>query len=79
MLLQSIAFLAYSVNGHGLPSHRLLGRVMVSMSEIWFLLLLILLAKGYTVTRARLRQVSAVKVYLIIVMETMKPNSAQSR
>ena len=54
------------MNGYGLPNGKLLGRVLESASEITFLLLLILLAKGYTVTRARLRQMSTIKVTVFI-------------
>ena len=39
------------MNGHGQPVGKVLGRVLESVSEILFMLLLILLAKGYTVTR----------------------------
>ena len=38
------------------------GRVLESMSDICYTLLLILLGKGYTVTRARLKAVSIIKV-----------------
>jgi len=38
------------------------GRVLESTSDICYTLLLILIGKGYTVTRARLRVVSVVKV-----------------
>jgi uncharacterized membrane protein len=52
MVLLSMAYLSYAVNGYGMPGAKLLGRVLESASEISFLLLLILLAKGYTVTRS---------------------------
>ena len=55
-------YLTYAINGVGLVRTKLVGRVMESVAEILFVLLLILLAKGYTVTRARLRQASAIKV-----------------
>ena len=55
-------YLTYGVNGVGLVRTKLAGRILESASEILFVLLLILLAKGYTVTRARLRQASAIKV-----------------
>ena len=69
LLFQSIGvtllmfhYLTYAINGVGLIRTKLVGRVMESIAEILFVLLLILLAKGYTVTRARLRQASAIKV-----------------
>ena len=39
------------MNGYGSPNAKLTGRVLESAGEIVFLLLLLLLAKGYTVTR----------------------------
>jgi len=62
----SLSYLSYGMNGYGMPNGKLLGRVLESASEITFLLLLILLAKGYTVTRARLRQWSAIKVTVFV-------------
>lgn len=41
-----------------------LGRVLEGISEFIFMLLLLLLAKGYTVTRGRLRVASAIKLTL---------------
>ena len=66
MFLLSLSYLSYGMNGYGLPNGKLLGRILESASEITFLLLLILLAKGYTVTRARLRQMSTIKVTIFI-------------
>ena len=59
-------YLTYAINGVGLIRTKLVGRVMESVAEILFVLLLILLAKGYTVTRARLRQASAIKVTIFM-------------
>eukprot|EP00090_Calanus_glacialis_P004545 TRINITY_DN13400_c0_g1_i1.p1 TRINITY_DN13400_c0_g1~~TRINITY_DN13400_c0_g1_i1.p1 ORF type:complete len:549 (+),score=97.43 TRINITY_DN13400_c0_g1_i1:261-1907(+) len=66
VFLLSLSYLSYGMNGYGLPNGKLLGRILESASEITFLLLLILLAKGYTVTRARLRQMSTIKVTIFI-------------
>jgi len=55
-------YFAYAFNGRGMQRAKLLGRVLESGSELLFVLLLILLAKGYTVTRARLRQISSIKL-----------------
>jgi hypothetical protein len=51
ILLLVMAYISYGVNGYGMPGGKLLGRILESASEISFLLLLILLAKGYTVSR----------------------------
>ncbi|CAL8118713.1 unnamed protein product [Orchesella dallaii] len=67
-----IAYGNYASNGIGLPYVKFLGRVLEGLSEFIFMLLLLLLAKGYTVTRGRLRVASAIKltlfncVYLVI-------------
>ena len=66
MLVPFISFLFYGMKGFGLAGGKFLGHVLESASEITFLLLLILLAKGYTVTRARLRQMSTIKVTIFI-------------
>ena len=59
-------YLVYALDGIGMYNVKLHGRVFEACAEILMLLLLILIAKGYTVTRARLRQASAVKVTLFI-------------
>ena len=56
----------YAHNGVGYEDIKLYGRVLEAIAEILFLLLLIIVAKGYTVTRARLRQVSVIKVTVFI-------------
>ena len=62
----STHYLVYGIDGVGLPRNKLLGRVLESAADIVFVLLLILLAKGYTVTRARLRQASSTKVSIFM-------------
>lgn len=42
------------------------GRMLESGSEVCFLLLLLLIAKGYTVTRGRLRLASSVKLTIFM-------------
>lgn len=66
VFLRATNYLVYAFDGEGLPRAETNGRVLEAASEIAFLLLLILVAKGYTVTRARLRQASTVKVTLFI-------------
>ena len=62
VILLSTHYLVYGLNGLGMPDFKFIGRVLEASAEILFLLLLILLAKGYTVTRARLRNASSAKV-----------------
>ena len=66
VIVLSISFLTYGLNGKDPTIIKSLGSVLESASEITFLLLLILLAKGYTVTGARLRQMSTIKVTIFI-------------
>jgi len=63
-----LCYISYGMNGYGMPQTKLLGRVLESASEIVFLLLILLLAKGYTVTRARLRTVSSIKLTVFICL-----------
>ena len=55
-------YLMYALDGIGLASTKLNGKVLEAAAEFMFVLLLILIAKGYTVTRARLPQASAMKL-----------------
>ena len=66
LALSTFAYMSYGMNGYGSPSAKLTGRVLESAAEISFLLLLLLLAKGYTVTRARLRTASSIKLTVFI-------------
>ncbi|RWS10598.1 hypothetical protein B4U79_15302, partial [Dinothrombium tinctorium] len=48
-----------------------LGRALRAVSTLTFLLLLILLAKGYTITRARLKRKSAIKIGAFMTIYTI--------
>ena len=62
ILLITITYAKYAHDGIGSQGLKTLGRIFEASSEIVYILLLILLGKGYTVTRARLRASSVVKV-----------------
>lgn len=64
--LQCAAYVRYAYDGVGFPIIKTLGRMFESASEICFLLLLLLLAKGYTITRGRLRLASSVKLTIFM-------------
>lgn len=66
----AIHYLVYGLNGVGIKEYKLIGRVLESGSDLIFMLLLILLAKGYTVTRARLRQASSIKLAVFLCAYT---------
>ncbi|XP_033126506.1 transmembrane protein 145-like [Anneissia japonica] len=51
IFLQVVALMEYATNGIGLPNLKIIGEVVSSCSSVIFVLLLILVAKGYTVTR----------------------------
>ncbi|XP_046383046.1 transmembrane protein 145-like isoform X2 [Ischnura elegans] len=58
----SIAVVQFAHDGVGFPSVKTFGQMLESGSEISFLLVLLLLAKGYTVTRGRLKASGAAKL-----------------
>ncbi|XP_064470487.1 transmembrane protein 145-like [Ornithodoros turicata] len=62
-LIFLVAYYAlYAEDGIGMPLLKLLGLVFSSVSTLIFLLLLILIAKGYTVTRGRLKPITSAKI-----------------
>uniref|UniRef100_A0A182QYG4 Uncharacterized protein n=1 Tax=Anopheles farauti TaxID=69004 RepID=A0A182QYG4_9DIPT len=68
-LLLSVTWTKYAVSGIGpFPNF---GGIFTSASEISFLLLLLLMAKGYTITRARLKTCSTVKITIFINLYTV--------
>ncbi|KAF5298803.1 hypothetical protein FQA39_LY11692 [Lamprigera yunnana] len=66
IILETAAYLKYAVNGIGVPTAKTFGSMMMGCSETCFLLMLLLLAKGYTVTRGRLRLGSSVKLTIFM-------------
>lgn len=64
VLIQGIAWIRYGMTGFG--PHTTVGNLLMSGSEIAYLLLLLLMAKGYTITRARLSSCSIVKLTIFI-------------
>lgn len=64
ILLQGVTWAKYAVSGLG--PHTAIGGVFMGASEISFLTLLLLMAKGYTITRARLSTCSTVKITVFV-------------
>ena len=62
----SCHYLVLGIDGIGLKSTHLNGRVLEAAADLMFVLLLILIAKGYTVTRARLPQASSIKLAVFV-------------
>ncbi|GJQ75325.1 hypothetical protein Trydic_g23508 [Trypoxylus dichotomus] len=68
IILNSMAYLKYAVNGVGAPCLKMLGAMCMGSSETCFLLMLLLLAKGYTITRGRLSLSSSVKLTVFMCL-----------
>ncbi|KAL0858794.1 hypothetical protein ABMA27_011260 [Loxostege sticticalis] len=66
VLLQALAYIRYAVNGVGSYSLKTTGLFFTGISETTFLLLLILMAKGYTITRGRLKVGFTVKLTIFM-------------
>lgn len=64
VLAEGVAWTKYAVTGLG--PHTTLGEVLEGISEIAFLALMLLMAKGYTITRARLSTCTTVKLTVFI-------------
>nr|XP_022906851.1 transmembrane protein 145-like [Onthophagus taurus] len=68
ILLASMTYLQYALNGIGSPNLKMTGLMIMGISEICFLLLLLLIAKGYTVTRGRLSLSTSIKITIFICL-----------
>ncbi|XP_026476333.1 transmembrane protein 145-like [Ctenocephalides felis] len=64
ILANSIAYVKYALSGLG--PHNTLGSVIMASSEVVFLTLLLLMSKGFTITRARLSGKTIIKLVVFI-------------
>lgn len=64
VLSEGVAWTKYAVTGLG--PHTTLGEILQGASEVSFLALMLLMAKGYTITRARLSTCTTVKLTVFI-------------
>ncbi|XP_037035543.1 transmembrane protein 145-like [Bradysia coprophila] len=64
ILLQGVAYAKYGLTGLG--PNTTLGALFMGASEISFLTLVLLMAKGYTITRARLSSASTIKLTVFV-------------
>ncbi|XP_013143708.1 PREDICTED: transmembrane protein 145-like [Papilio polytes] len=62
VLVQTLAAIRYAVSGVVYMTARTAGQFLCGVSEMTFLLLLVLMAKGYTITRGRLKVGFTVKL-----------------
>ncbi|XP_064617706.1 transmembrane protein 145-like [Liolophura sinensis] len=65
LLLLTVAWGTYGTKEHGTPFN---GRLFGAASEVMFLLLVVLLGKGYTITVGRLSPASAVKLTIFMTV-----------
>ncbi|XP_018568361.1 transmembrane protein 145-like [Anoplophora glabripennis] len=66
IMFESVCYLRYAVTGIPAQQVKRLGMVLMSASEACFLLLLLLLAKGFTITRGRLPLAASVKLTIFM-------------
>ncbi|XP_044764553.1 transmembrane protein 145 [Coccinella septempunctata] len=66
IMLQTIAYLKYAMTGLDTMRLKRFGSIFMGASETCFLLLLLLLAKGYTVTRGRLPVSCSIKLTIFM-------------
>uniref|UniRef100_A0A1B0CVQ4 Putative membrane protein n=1 Tax=Lutzomyia longipalpis TaxID=7200 RepID=A0A1B0CVQ4_LUTLO len=64
ILVQGVAWARYAISGMG--PNTTLGGLLMGASEVSFLALMLLMAKGYTITRARLSTATTVKLTVFI-------------
>ncbi|KAJ8957962.1 hypothetical protein NQ318_001962 [Aromia moschata] len=71
ILFESICYLKYAVSGVPAVKVKRFGAVLIGASETCFLLLLLLLAKGYTITRGRLPLPASIKLTIFMCLYTV--------
>ncbi|CAH0549265.1 unnamed protein product [Brassicogethes aeneus] len=71
ILFQSIVYLKYAVSGFTSTRMKRFGSMLMGSSETTFLLLLLLLAKGYTITRGRLPISASIKLTIFMCLYTV--------
>lgn len=70
LILLTTYYSLYARDGYSIEGLKMAGKSLEAVSTLVFLLLLILLAKGYTVTRARLKRKTSVKIACFMVVYT---------
>ncbi|XP_071541132.1 transmembrane protein 145-like isoform X2 [Panulirus ornatus] len=68
LLFLSLHYARYGYDGVGLRTSKLLGRVLQTASVVMMVLMLLLMAKGFNITRGRLRQSSAVRLTVFMCL-----------
>ncbi|EFA08479.2 transmembrane protein 145 isoform X1 [Tribolium castaneum] len=68
IILTSAAYLKYAVNGLGPSPVKRGGAIFMGVSETLYMLLLLLLAKGFTITRGRLPLAASVKLTIFMCL-----------
>ncbi|CAB3233786.1 unnamed protein product [Arctia plantaginis] len=60
--LNALSYISYATHGTGSENARIVGQFICGVSEMTFILLMVLMAKGYTITRGRLKVGFTVKL-----------------
>ncbi|XP_045617434.1 transmembrane protein 145 [Procambarus clarkii] len=68
LVFLSVHYARYGFDGVGLHTTKLLGRLLHTLSTIMMVLVLLLMAKGFNITRGRLRQASAVRLTVFMCL-----------
>ncbi|XP_049883728.1 uncharacterized protein LOC126379135 [Pectinophora gossypiella] len=71
VVLQSLVYIKYAANGVGSENSKTVGQFFCGVSEMSFILLLMLMAKGYTITRGRLKVGFTVKLTVFMCCYTV--------
>lgn len=68
LIFETIYYMEYVVNGKQNISIRTTGALLHAVSEIMLIILLLLLAKGFTITRGKLSSVSQIKLAMFAII-----------
>ncbi|KAF7490505.1 Transmembrane protein [Sarcoptes scabiei] len=71
LFFQSIYYGIYAQKGYANILYKLIGKAFESSSTLIFILLLLLISKGYTITRARLKPKTVTKFTMFMVMSVI--------
>lgn len=71
LIFLSIAYGVYSSSGYEQFGLEIVGRILASLSTLVFLLMLILVGKGYTITRGKLTNASTIKIGVFFTLYTL--------
>ncbi|KAK7069098.1 hypothetical protein SK128_011323, partial [Halocaridina rubra] len=68
LMFLNLHYAKYGYNGVGFPETKLIGKLLLAVTNILMILMLLLMGKGFNITRGRLRQASAVRLTTFICL-----------